>query len=463
MYAFARAAFDEQTGRIALVLGAVWWELVALAGQPLSEILALSPLLWALALAADVRSASRARMLGILVVTACALRFQYGPAALWFVVLAWPRMAPQWRRHFLFTLVASTGLVGLFDFVTVGAPLYRSYLANFEFNAVFAREAVALGADFPVYFHPVALASLSGGLAVAAITAGLFHARHDTRVRCVLWLLVPITLILVTHAISPWKEYRHIVVTVPLWLILLATTIRVLWSRPTTRARIAVSLVGAWFVATCALGMLGKLPLQGAIQREASRPVPLQFIGSRDPRLSFATSLAGDDGLVGLAEVGLNIAAGVGHVHLGQPAPIYDGHTIDALRECGLLPRDYASHAIVPPDSPLPVGFAVTQTGEFGWRLAERIGQDADSSHRFTLDPVWIGGLFGSLAPPLFEEGLEKNTCTSRAWTNRVGAAETLFPLDRFRVHGPGPRKAPESRLETPPDCIASIKRIRAR
>ena len=307
MYAFARTTFDEHTGRVALVLGAAWWELVALAGQPLSEILALSPLLWAFALAADVRSAPRARALGLLIVAACALRYQYGPVALWLAVLAWPRMEPRCRRHFLVALAAGMGFVGLFDLITVGPPLYRSYLANIAFNVQYAETVAAQGAFLPWYFYPLALVLLSAGLAIAAFTAGLLRDWHDARVRCALWLLIPIAVLLVTHAFSPWKEYRYVLLAVPLWLVLLATAIRVPWIRTTTRSRIAVLLVGAWFAATSTFGLLGKLPLQGVFQQETSRRVPLRFIGPSDPRLSFATSLAGDNELVGLAEIGLNL------------------------------------------------------------------------------------------------------------------------------------------------------------
>ena len=451
MYAFARTAFDEHTGRVALVLGAGWWELVVLAGLPLSELLALPPLLWAFALAMDVRSVARARTLAFLVVVACAMRFQYGPVAIWLLALTLPRMEPDCRQHFFFALMAGIGLVGLFDLVTVGTPLYRSYLANIAFNAVFANEVVALGWNLPGYFHPVAVALSSGGLAVAACAAGLLHDRRDTRVRCALWLLIPITVILLTHAISPWKEYRHILIAVPLWLILLATAIRALWSRPLTTARIALTLVGAWFVATSAFGMLGKLPLQGAIQREASRPVPLHFIGSRDPRLSFANNLADDDGLVGLAEIGLNMTEGVGYVHLGRAVPIYAGHTIKVLRECGFLPRDYASHAIVPPDSQLPRGFTVTQTGDFGWMLAERTGGGATAP--LALGPLWIVGTYGSTARRLFERDLKTDSQIAKAWQIWFAEDEGLFPLGRFRVHGHGSRNAQKSGLELPKDC----------
>ena len=459
MYAFARAVFDEHTGRVALVLGAAWWELVALAGQPLSEILALSPLMWAFALAADVRSAPRATALGFLIVAVCALRLQYAPVALWLMVLAWPRMVPRWRRHCLRAIVVGMGFVCLFDFATVGSPLYRSYLAYIAFNAVFAGKAVDLGMYLPWYFHPLALALLSGGLALAAFTAGLLHVRHDTRVRCALWLLLPIAVILLTHALSPWKEYRYVLVAVPLWLTLLATAIRVLWLRPIARIQIAVTLFGAWFAATSTLGMLGKLPLQGEFQGEASLPVPLRLIGSYDPRLSFATHLADDEGLMGLAEIGLGLAAGIGNVHLGRVVPIYDGTTIETLQECGLSPRDYASHAIVPPNSPLPLGFTVLRTGEFGWRLAKRTGGEGNPPHRLTLSPVSINGVLGGIARSVFESDLETDTWIARVWTNWLSRVDGFIPPSRPQVFGPKPRKAPVSRLQPPYDCRETVAR----
>ncbi len=453
MYAFARKALDEHTGRVALVLGAAWWELVALAGQPLSEMIALSPLMWAFALAADVRSAPRARTLGFLIVVACALRLQYGPVALWLTVIAWLRMSPQLRRHFLIAIVSGIAFVGVFDLATVGAPLYRSYVANITFNAVFAEEAIALGLDLPWYFHSLGLTLLSGGLAVAAFTAGLLHVQHGTRISCVLWLLVPITVILVTHAMSPWKEYRHILVSAPLWLILLATVIRVLWFGSIARAQLSVTLVGAWFVAISAFGLLGKLPMQGVFQGDASQPVPLNLLGSHDPRLAFATSLAGDNGLVGLAEIGLNASHGLGFVHLGRAVRIFDGHTIDVLRSCGLSPRDYASHAIVPPNSPLPRGFEIMETGDNGWRLAKRSGRETTPPRPLTLAPVWIDALFGKRARYLFEGHLETDSWIARAWNKWVTEEEGVFPLDRFRMHDGGLKKAPKSRLEPPPAC----------
>ena len=459
MYAFARTLFDEHTGRVALILGAAWYELVALAGQPLSETLALSPVLWAFALATDVRSASRARTLGFLVVAVCALRFQYGPVALWIAVLAWPRMVRPWRRHFLVALAASLVFVGLFDLMTVGAPPYRSYIANIAFNVVFAGKALELGLDLPWYFHPVALALQSGGLAVAAFTAGLLHDRHGTPTKCALWLLVPIALMLVTHASSPWKEYRHVLVAVPLWLVLLATTIGVLWHRSNTRAQILVKLVGAWFVASSVLGMLSKLPLQGASHPGPPRIVPLHLIGHRDPRLSFATSLANDHKLVGLAEIGVGLAGGIGFFHLGRVVPVYDAYAIEALYRCDLSTQDYASHAIVPSGSPLPSGFVVTQKGEYGWRLAERTGHEARPARPTTLDPVWVDGLFGDAARALFEGDSETDSWIGIGWHDWIEVEDGFFPLGRFRVHGPGSRKAPESRLELPSNCRISVAR----
>lgn len=457
MYAFARTAFDERTGRAALLLGATWYELVVLAGQPLSELLALPPLLWAFALAADVRSASRARALGLLVCAACATRYQYAPLALWPLALAWPRMAGPWRRHLVGTLLAGAAAVGLFDLLTVGTPPYRSYLANIAYGTHFSEEVVTLGNKATWYFHSVALLFLSGGLTIAAITAGLLRDWQDARFRCMLWLGVPVAVVLIAHGALPWNEYRFVLAVVPLWLILLATVIGVRSFREILRNRIAVAMavaiMVAWYAATGALGVWGKLPLQAVLHGEPARTVPLRFIGASDPRLSFATSLASDKSFAGLAQIGFGPSTGIGTVHLGRSVPIYDQHTIDRLRRCGQFPLDYATHAIVPPDRPLPRGFAATKTNAFGWRLAKHQGAGADSPQQHPLGPVWAGDVLGRFARSLFEGNPETDSWIVKAWSSYVSKQDGTFPLGRFHVHGPGPRKAPESRLERSSSC----------
>ncbi len=462
MYALGRAAFDERVGRVACVFGAVWYEFVALAGQPLSETLALGPLLWMFALAAGVRSPAGAWGLGLLAVATCALRLQFAPLTLLAALLAWPRLgALGLRRHALAAMAAGMVALAAFDLATVGMPPYRSYVANALFNLVFAQEALALGADAPWYFHLLALTAASGGLGLLAVAVAAGGRGYGAA--SVKWLLLPLALVLATHAFTPWKEYRHVLAVAPLWLIALAVVCCRLWDRPAIAARGATALAAIWFACVTALGSLMLLPGQWAAHGFGA--FPLAFVGPPDPRLTFADRLADDDSLTGLAEIGFGPGTGVGHVHLGRPAPIYDDWTIRALRACGVLPRDFASHAIIPPDRLPPPGFAVTRNDPSGWRLAERIRGSGtqrppgSGSHPPAPPPRWavpgpvtMAGPFASTARTIFDAAPGAGPWPVRVWQWWEGTGARPGPLGPFRVHGPGARRPAPSRVPAA-DC----------
>ena len=441
MYAFARAAFDESIGRVALVLGTLWHEFLALAGQPLSELLALVPLLWAFALAQNLRSPRRCSALGLLLVAACALRFQYAPLALYLVALTWPRM--ESRKGFVGAMALALGLLAAFDMATVGGPVYRSYVANFVFNLVFAQTEtmVVAGAAFPWYYYPLALASASGGLVAVALPGVGLQTRGPKRMAYVKWLLVPVALVLAMHSASQWQEYRFVLATVPFWLIGLAAVFAALWQDRGRMARMATALLGLWFMGAAAAGLLAKLPGQATVYGPGP-VVPLVFVGAPDPRLSFADRLARDDSLIRLAEIGINLGTGLGQFHLGWPVPIYTEHAIVALRACQFEPRDYASHAIVPPGNPIPAGFRITLAETSGWRLVKQ----PDGWHDGRELPPWtqqdfvsILGIYGTTARRVFEPGSKGEGWPQRLWARWAGTGNWPEPLPRFRVRGAGP------------------------
>ena len=59
MYRFATQAYGERTGRLALVAGVGWYELVVLAPKPMTEFVAAGPLLLLMAAAARKEGARR--------------------------------------------------------------------------------------------------------------------------------------------------------------------------------------------------------------------------------------------------------------------------------------------------------------------------------------------------------------------------------------------------------------------
>lgn len=463
MYAFARAVFDERVGRVALLLGAGWYEFVALAGQPLSETLALCPLLWTFALAADTRTSRRAAALGLLVVLTSALRIQYAPVAVLGAGYAFVAMDPSLRWRCLQAATVALGLVALFDLATVGSPLLRSYVANFVFNLAFSEEARRLGLDGRWYFHLLALLVASGGLLLVAPTAllglkrGLGGSWGAYGLRSIKWLWLPLVLAMALHAVVPWKEYRHVFIAVPLWLTAVATVICWLWSRPGAAGRGMGVLLTAGFVTVALLGVQVRLPAQAALYGPF-RLVPLSFLGPPDPRLAFADRLAGNASLTGLAEVRFGPAQGLGHVHLAtatstSPVSIYDGVSVASLAACGWEPEDYASHVIVEPNSPVPGGFEVTARDAGGWRLAERVAA-GDSPFGFDPGPVRVLGPFGSLARRAVFEADGDRPRYVRLWEWWEGRdADGLGPLAPFRAHGGGKRQAPRFSEWLGPKC----------
>ena len=450
MYAFARAVSDERTARVALVLGVAWYELVALAGQALAEMLALGPLVWMFAVAADARSGRRATALAVLLIATCALRLQYAPLALAAVALAWPGLAASGARvRFLASAVVCLVLLAVFDMATVGAPLYRSYVAYLVFNLAFAQALGAVGASGGgVWAYPQALLLASGGLVVVGVVGTLLQPSRVARFVHTKWLLLPIALLLALHVASPWKEYRYVLASIPFWLVGLAVVLAVLWSRQAIGTRVAVALA-VWFLAASLLGLLVQLPGQAAVHVPSHR-ASAEFVGQPEPRLKLARELVEDDTLKALAQIDVHLGTGLGQVHLGREVPIYDRGTVAALRECGLVPSQYATHAMVPPDTPVPFGFPVHLAEAHGWRLVAT-GRPTRAPPWLALSPVALGVDFpGRVAREVFEGEAGESSWPPRLWAfwrgDMEGAARPLAPL---LVGQPGSTL----RVALPADC----------
>ena len=451
MYAFARTVLDERTARVALVLGVAWYELVALAGQALSEMLALGPLVWMFAVAADARSSRRPTALAVLLIATCALRLQYAPLALAAVALAWPGLAASGSRvRFLTSAAVCLVLLAVFDMATVGAPLYRSYVANLVFNLVFVEEIAAVGAATPWSVYPLALFLASGGLFAVGVTGVLLvESSTATRVAHAKWLLLPIVLLVALHISSPWKEYRFVLAAAPFWLVAFAMVLTALWSRGTL-GRPVVAVLALWFLAASVLGLLARLPGQDSLYFPNQR-ASLEFVGTPDPQLELARRLADDDTLTGLAEVATDPGTGLGQVHLGRNVPIFDGRSVAALEECGIGPSAYASHAIVPPHAPLPDGFPVRLAEARGWRLVATGRPNSTSPLAFV--PVSLTGFWGGIARQVFESEFT-NRWPVRLWEAWGGGASGPRPLVASRVPSPGL----PLRVALPANCADSLR-----
>ena len=134
-----------------------------------------------------------------------------------------------------------------------------------------------------------------------------------------------------------------------------------------------------------------------------------------------------------LAQIDVHLGTGLGQVHLGRDVPIYDGRTAAALRDCGLAPSHYATHAMVPPDTPVPLGFPVHLAEAHGWRLVAT-GQPTRPPPWLALSPVALGVDFpGRVARQVFEPDSDGLSWPLRLWAfwrgDMDGAARPLAPL----------------------------------
>ncbi len=208
MYFFARRHFGELSGRVALLVGAFWYEFVGFGHKPMTEFVATALLTPLLALC--VRAApDRLRVVlaaALLAVLTAAVRVQHAPLAL--LVLGLLFLRTRKKVQLVVAAAAVLVAVGALDAITWNGGLFHSYLTNIRVN-------LALGdlraGESPFHQFASWLLIASAGIAALRIVAALRDLRH--------YALLPvlITLPLLIHSAQSHKEYRFVFVVIPLW------------------------------------------------------------------------------------------------------------------------------------------------------------------------------------------------------------------------------------------------------
>ena len=351
MYFAARVHYSEMSARVALVGGALWYELAGFAHKPMTEFLASAFLIVALALAlrpaAVVRAASLCPVVA-LVVLGCALRVQY--VALGFIILliACPR-AGRLARGALWVLVW-VGVIGLFDAFTTGAGPFHSYRANVQFNLSIAEFRTFESSPLH-YVAWLALASvgLSFCLLVGALVRGV--SRHAL-------LLGLIALVVAVHALQPHREYRFIFIVIPLWL-LVGADVAVMFVRSAQRPRCCAVALAAVFTVVSALGVANALPFQRVVYRAWSHETDLvSFAFGQDPMFAAFRFLSLDPGLRGLWVPDRSHAVLPGYYYLHRAVPFYDAGLCRAFSLCpNVDPPRFVTHVLTSDSSFALAGF----------------------------------------------------------------------------------------------------------
>ena len=362
MYHFARRHFGETAARAALVAGALWYELAAFAHKPLTELVALAPLLGLLALCVRPR-VDRPPVIWLaagLAVLAGAVRMHYAPVAA--VLLAIMFLRTPRKLLLAGAAAAVLGAVGIFDALTWNAGLFHSYLTNLRFNLA---GGSAFGEE-PAYLLPWWLLLAGGGLSALCLAAAL---RSPRRYGLLLGL---IALVLAAHAVPAHKEYRFVFVVIPLWLLVGADLAARAAAWVAARApgrpagpRWTMGAAGVLFAAVSCAGLFKALPNQVLAYRDWSDEATLYgFVRGHDPRFAAYRYLARAPGVDGVWDVEHGYSSTPGYYYLHRAIPLYDTYAGRAIGGSLATLSAAVTHLVTAaPDLTVP-GYAVER--EFG-------------------------------------------------------------------------------------------------
>ena len=330
MYVFARRHFGESTARLALVAGALWYELAGFAHKPLSEFLATAAFMGLLAVAVRPSVDDRVCCASILAVLTTALRMQYAPLAVMLLAVVFLRS----RRRVPMALVAATAvlLVGIFDAVTWNGGLFHSYALYLRFHFVGA--AIGHADNSPLWLYVLWLALASGGVCAITLVESLRNLRRYG------FLLALITLTLLLHSLQAHKEYRFIFVVIPLWLMIGADVVTKFATERAT-GRWVTQTVAAVFAGLSLFGILNLLPYQRLVYLAWSFETGYtEFVRRQDPAFAAYRYLARAPDVKSVWHIDRSYFQTPGYYYLHQSVPFYDAHTGSSL-----IPNKATIHA----------------------------------------------------------------------------------------------------------------------
>ena len=323
MYFFARWHFGETAARVALLMGAFWYELVGFAHKPMTEFVATALLVSLLALC--VRPApDKLRVVlavAVLAVLVAAIRVQYAPLALLVLGLFFLRTGKKMQL----ALAAATVFVavGVFDAITWDGGLFHSYIVNIRVN-------LSLGdlraGESPAWQFLYWLLIANMGLVALCILVLPDLRRYG-------FLLMLIALTLLIHSIQSHKEYRFIFVVIPLWLLIGADFVVWFASRASEgRSRMLLGptslVLAASFAAVSLAGILNALPYQDRVYRAYSKETGIVgFLRNQDPIFAAYRYLASAPEVSAVWQVDRPYFNLPGYYYLHRAIPFYDANT----------------------------------------------------------------------------------------------------------------------------------------
>ncbi|MCY3680016.1 MAG: hypothetical protein OXH16_01370 [Gemmatimonadetes bacterium] len=325
MYFFARQHFGETSGRVALLAGAFWYELVGFAHKPLAEFVATGLLLVALAVCMRPSSdkiRTKIWLLAFLPVMLAALRIQYAPIA--FMLLGLFFLRTEKKMAFGVVVVTSVIAVGVFDALTWGGGLFHSYISYFRYHNAYQTLVVSHIAKHPGYQYLIWLAIASVGLGLLCVVLALRDVRRYG------FLLVLLIALVVLHSVPGHKEYRYIFLAIPLFLMIGADIVA---QFAMNRKYLCAAVV---FVVVSVGGILERLPYQDRMYLAffGQEPHKIGIIDKQNLFLDVSPDLfdayrylAQAPDVVGVWQLGLSYPSTPGYYYLHHKIPFYDRKT----------------------------------------------------------------------------------------------------------------------------------------
>ena len=405
MYFFARWHFGETAARVALLMGAFWYELVGFAHKPMTEFVATALLMSLLALC--VRPASdRLRevvLVAVLAVLVAAIRVQYAPLALLVLGLFFLRT----EKKMQLALAAATVFVavGVFDAITWDSGLFHSYIVNIRVNLAFGDLRAGESPSWE-YLYWLLIASI--GLVALCILAALRDLRRYSL------LLVLVILVLLIHSLQLHKMYRFIFVVIPLWLLIGADFVVWFASRASEgRSRMSLGptslVLTASFVAISLAGVLNALPRQDRVYQSHTGVTGIVgFLRNQDPIFATYRYLASAPGVAAVWQVDRPYYNLPGYYYLHHAIPFYDakrGRLIFADQEKTEVEAIAASvsHIVSADPTTSVLGYSVEKT--FGTiRILQRDEDEPAIRPWQEYTPTITGGTLPKLARRLYPD-----------------------------------------------------------
>lgn len=364
VYRITQATVGERAARIAVVLAAVWYELVYYAHKPLADALGAYALYGALAVLLTGSTRRAYAGFGALCGLTIALRYQLAPAVVvMLAIAAWRwRWRGLWAAGGMSLVIAGAGLL---DAYTWGRP-FSSIWSNFQMNAM-AGVADGFGDSSPVYYLQV-LVVTSLALVVPGVI-GLWRGRRTT------WPLIAVGLVtLIAFSIIGHKQPRFIFALIPLYLIGLGAWAAVVTAPGASRVQIVAARCARAAPALAATvsvaGILWLLPFEDRIYA-------MPIIDRDDLREAYLTLSDAKDVSGVIDQSNAPWWRSGGYFDLNCPAPIYRPDLPATWTKTLLAAPDrYASHWLTPSDAPAPRNYYRLRTiGKLTiWRRAHDLG-----------------------------------------------------------------------------------------